>query len=267
MNDYISKVRDFTFETYSNYLQAIQQQDIPFVLFRDFFRQPETSSFCLLRHDVDRWPGRSLNMARMESEMGVKSTYYFRIKRNTLKPEIIKEIEALGHEIGYHYESLSDSNGDISLAIKDFEKNLDILRRYAKIDTCAMHGRPLSPYDNRDLWESPKGKHIFKQRFHLLGEVYLDIDYKDILYINDTGRNWASAKANFRDKVVSDITKDFENGEMLYDYLINNPHRKICLQIHPERWSNNFREHAMSHTMDIVVNNIKRIVELRRQLV
>lgn len=32
----------------------------------------------ILRHDVDRLPGNALKMARLEHEMGVQATYYFR---------------------------------------------------------------------------------------------------------------------------------------------------------------------------------------------
>jgi len=47
-------------------------------------------------------------MARLENELGIKATYFFRTIPHTFKPEIIKEIAGMGHEIGYHYENLSE---------------------------------------------------------------------------------------------------------------------------------------------------------------
>ena len=60
----------------------------------------------VLRHDIDRKPMNALRMAELEYELGIQSTYYFRFPC-TFKPEIIRKIRDLGHEVGYHYEVLS----------------------------------------------------------------------------------------------------------------------------------------------------------------
>ena len=63
-------------------------------------------------------------MAEIEYEFGIKSTYYFRTTKEVYHKEIIKKINNLGHEIGYHYEHLSDAKGDIEKAKVIFEDNL-----------------------------------------------------------------------------------------------------------------------------------------------
>lgn len=67
---------------------------------------PKPHAFVLLRHDVDARPDNALRMARLEHSLGIRGTYYFRMP-HTFDPPIIKEIAALGHEIGYHYETLA----------------------------------------------------------------------------------------------------------------------------------------------------------------
>ena len=57
----------------------------------------------------------ALRMAELEHELGIQSTYYFRFPY-TFKPDIIRKIQALGHEVDYHYEVLSKAKGD-------YEKN------------------------------------------------------------------------------------------------------------------------------------------------
>ena len=57
---------------------------------------------------MDRLPGNSLKTALLENNFGIRATYFFRTIPQTFKPEIIKEIADLGHEIGYHYENLSE---------------------------------------------------------------------------------------------------------------------------------------------------------------
>ena len=251
---------DFRLTNYRQYLVSIRKRFNYLFTFDDFFSSPQSASnFCILRHDVDRKPANALKMAELEKDMGVCSTYYFRAKRHVLKPGIIRSIAALGHEIGYHYESLSDQKGDAEKAIKDFQLNLDRLRSIVPVTTIAMHGAPLSRFNNRDLWGAPEWYWMLKDKFGIKGEVYLDIDYSDIAYITDTGRNWKMAKDNLRDHVGSNIQVDLDSQEALVKYL-KNPHDKLVFQTHPERWSDSFAGYGTQLLADTLINQIKRIL-------
>ena len=254
-------MRDFTLMAYSNYLCALKNNGVQFLRFDEFMKldnKPE--AFCLIRHDVDRKPLRALKMAKLEKELGVKSTYYFRTKRHTFKSDIIHSIAALGHEIGYHYESLSDARGDLNKALNNFRLNLAALRKITAISTCSMHGRPLQSFDNRDLWKIQENHEVLTTELGLLGEVYLDIDYKDIAYVNDTGRNWTSGLANKRDKVNSNVPADFDSGSALLKTLKNGVHSKLIFQVHPERWTDNALGWLMQLIKDRLINVAKKIV-------
>ena len=256
---------DFTYTSYKAYIEAIRYNNIPFYKFNEFFATSITpEKFCLIRHDIDRWPKRALKLARLEYELGIKSTYFFRIKSNTFKPKIIKSIYDLGHEIGYHYESLSDTNGDISKAIIDFKENLEKFRTIVPINTCSMHGRPLKLHDSREIWRIKENHEYLINELKILGEVYLDIYYSDIAYINDTGRNWTSGKSNIRDSVNSQIKLEITSGKELLEYFKNKPHNKICFQIHPERWANNIHNWFISFICDMIVNCLKKLIKLRK---
>ena len=256
-------MKDFTLGAYRVYLKAIRSSHSNILRFDEFFlANPKPDSFCLIRHDVDRRPKRALQMAKLEKEMGINSTYYFRAKPCAFNPEIIKGIAALGHEVGYHYECLSDANGDISRALEDFENNLERFREIVTIKTISMHGRPLKPFDNRDMWRSPKNHRLLLEKYGILGEVYLDIDYKKIAYINDTGRNWTSSKSNIRDKIESSIKLDFENGGELSNYLESNPHPRMVFQVHPERWVDNIVSYYLFFSFDVLANIGKNIIKI-----
>jgi len=258
-------MRDFTLGAYKEYLKVIKSSYENILTFSEYFcAEPKPESFCLIRHDVDRKPGNALRMAKLENGMGIKSTYYFRVKSHTFKPKIIIEIAGLRHEIGYHYESLSVANGDMSLELKDFEKNLKKLREIVSIRTVSMHGRPLKPYDSRDMWRSDDNHNRLIEKYGILGEVYLDIDYTDIAYINDTGRNWTSGRFNIRDKVASNIEVDFKNGESLLGYLDSSPPSKMVFQVHPERWARNMVDYCISLSSDLLANAIKALIRFIR---
>lgn len=253
-------MKDFTLQSYSRYLRAIKSSGVPFYRFDDFMERPVSpETFCLVRHDVDRKPKNALEMAQLEQEMGVVSTYYFRKKPQTFKPAIIKEIAAMGHEIGYHYESLSDAKGDMKKAVALYERDLAAFRAIVPIRTTSMHGRPLLPYDNRDIWKDAGNHQHLVNNLNILGEVYLDIDYSEIAYINDTGRNWTSGKANKRDKVDSKINADFESSEALLYCLTNNTPQKMVFQIHPERWTDRSIEWMQQKMKDGAINLVKAL--------
>ncbi len=132
---------DFTLEKYEELLQALEDFEIFTVL--SYLEESPKSDFVILRHDVDRKPLNALRMAEMENRRGIKSTYYFRSTKGVFNPEIIKRIQGLGHEIGYHYETLSKTNGDYEEAIKIFNYQLNDFRKICKVKTIAMHGSPL----------------------------------------------------------------------------------------------------------------------------
>ena len=254
-------MRDFTLNAYRQYLGAIKKSYPHILRFDDYFRSdPKPDSFCLVRHDVDRRPHNALRMAELEHSLGLKATYYFRTKKHTFVSDIISSIASLGHEIGYHYESLSDFKGDMQKAIEDFDKNLARLRSVVPVSTVAMHGRPLSAYDNRQIWASTEQHSKLVDHYKLLGEVYLDIDYSDIAYISDTGRNWSPSNNNRRDIVESQISLSFSNGQHLLNYLSHHPHPKLVFLIHPERWSENDIEYGIQYIKDKIINVIKAMV-------
>jgi hypothetical protein len=256
-------MKDFTLDAYRLYLQAIKSSYQNMLTFAEFFiTNPRPKSFCLIRHDVDRRPKRALRMARFEKECGVRATYYFRAKSHVFKPEIIKEISNLGHEIGYHYESLSDTNGDIALGLKDFEKNLKEFREIVPIKTISMHGRPFKRFDNLDMWRDAKNHSLLLDKYGILGDVYLDIDYREIAYINDTGRNWSSTRSNIRDRVDSGIELDFKGWNDLHNYLRSNASPQLVFQVHPERWSIHIMDYCLVFCFDIMANIGKAIANV-----
>jgi len=248
---------DFTLKSYGCYIGYIKKQYNCILTFTDFFSliQPIVR-FCILRHDVDRKPKNALAMAKLEHDLGVSATYFFRTKDHVLNKKVISEIYQLGHEVGYHYESLADQKGDMDAALKDFELNLKKLRDIVPIHTISMHGRPLSRFDSRDIWMEKKNHTILLSRYGIKGEVYLDIDYSHIAYINDTGRTWCSHTSNIRDWVDTDIQLDLCGQKDLIAYL-KKPSSKLVLSIHPERWHNDFYGYSFELLRDKLINWIK----------
>jgi len=253
------KNRDFTLSVYEKLLSAITGSGYNVLTVYEYLsQQKHEEPFIILRHDVDRSPGNSLKMAELESAYKINSTYYFRINPRTLIPEIISRIKYHGHEIGYHYEVMDKSKGDIKLAEKIFMDELARLRELADVNTVCMHGNPLSPFDNRSFW-----KHFSLEQFNLTGEAYLDINNRELFYSTDTGRGWNRRKYNlkdtFSDRTISHLPA-YDTTQQLIEAVETRQYKKIYLQIHPNRWNWNSLKWNMQLAEDIAVNVIKLLI-------
>ena len=254
-------MKDFTHNIYRELLETLKKQNYQFITVKEYFTSnyDDSKPFIMMRHDVDRYPNRSLEMAKLEKSMGVKVTYYFRTIPQTFKPNIIKAIADLGHEIGYHYESLAETNGDYKKAIKDFELNLSRLNELYPIKNIAMHGRPTSKWDSRLLWD----KYDYK-KYGILSEPYFDIDFNKVFYATDAGRAWDNEAINLRDKVDTKFDFSFvDTNDIIKALKDNELPTKIMINIHPEHWANSDMEWYKIFIIRRIKNFIKKII-LRR---
>ncbi|NLN31003.1 MAG: hypothetical protein GX158_07210 [Bacteroidales bacterium] len=275
-------MRDFTPETYRLLLKSLLEQKYNFQPFIDFLLNAKSRSV-ILRHDVDARKMNSLLFAQLENEFGIKGTYYFRIIPESFDENLIKQIYDLGHEIGYHYEDVSliaktrsifnvqHNNTDrdkellIKAAIDSFSKNLEKLRRIVPVETICMHGSPLSKWDNRLLW-----KYYNYRDFGIKGEPYFNTDFREVLYLTDTGRRWDGEAVSVRDKAKSKGINTTSETEVIrrensfhstFDIINaakeNRLPDKIMLTVHPQRWD----RRPMFWFRELVWQNVKNIVK------
>lgn len=257
-------MHDFSFKYYKKLCHFLCEQGYEFATCERFYEEnlyKKNKKIIVMRHDVDRLPYNALKMAELEREININSTYYFRHIRSVFKKEIIKSIFNLGHEIGYHYETLSKASGDKKLAISLFENELNDFRSVVPVTTICMHGSPLSLYDNRDIWKD----YDFKD-YSILAEVYLSLDYSKIAYFTDTARTWRESSLNFRDRVSTPSVNlsSLTNTQSLISYIEKNKPKRLIIQTHPERWSYSLKSYATSLLLDTVAKSIKSLIKLTR---
>jgi hypothetical protein len=253
---------DFSIRSYEELLKAIGRTGLRIFSLGEYFRQRQAPpAFFILRHDVDRKPGRALRMARVESSHDIRSTYYFRMKAGVYDAGVIERISSMGHEIGYHYEVMDKARGNLSLAGRLFTQELARMRSIAGVKTAAMHGNPISRWDNRDFW-----LHHQPAEFGLEGEAYISIGDREIVYVTDTGGGWNRAGDNVFDRFPSGAlaTPPFRSTRELMEALRQGHFRKVYLQIHPNRWTAGPFEGAIQRAEDLFLNQLKKILRGRR---
>lgn len=110
MRNYSEKYRfgDFTLANYKRLLK-IAKEKYSFVLFSQEGVYGDMQ--IILRHDVEFSIPIALEMAKIESELGIQSTYFVQLhgdfynalESNTFKQ--LKEIESLGHQLALHFDA------------------------------------------------------------------------------------------------------------------------------------------------------------------
>jgi len=252
---------DFTLKKYAELLDALK----------------ERQEGIILRHDVDLKPDRSLEMARLEAAKGWKAVYYFRAVPQSWDEGVIRQIAAMGHEIGYHYESLTTCNGDVAAAWEDFKTNLERLREVVgAVHSICMHGSPRSKWDSKNIWHNYNYREVGVDF-----EPYLDTDWAGTFYLTDTGRRWDGWKVSVRDKIPLWQEKWAEQGLVFHstDDIIRaaksgtakqeGPQRgqgkpvlpqKIMITTHPQRWM----PFSAAWVKELVLQNAKNTVKRLR---
>jgi len=271
-------MKDFTLTAYRQLLQSIKESGYSFFTFEDWCDGKATGNYVILRHDVDLKAENSLAVARIEAEMGISATYYFRIVPQSNKPDIILSIAELGHEIGYHYEDMAICQGDSGKAKEHFILQLEYFRNFYPVRTICMHGSPTSKWDNRELWKS-----IDYRDLGVIGEPYLDFlstvseNGMERSYFTDTARMWDGEKYNLRDKSpnlkqndpaietqrINSATDYTESRKIhstfdLISWFNNLPAKNgIMITTHPQRWT----DHPTAWILELVKQSIKNRIK------
>ncbi len=258
---------DFTQREYARLCEAIAASGYRTATFADFIARDRLDlhdRVLVLRHDVDRRPRRARELAEIERRFGLLASYYFRMPASW-EPRIIREVAAMGHEVGLHYECLDRARGDHDAAGRLLAEQLAQFRELAPVRTVSMHGNPATRFDNRDMWQ-----HCRLGDFGLTGEVYLSADFERAMYYSDTGRTWLDGRFNVKDVIpagkaaVTDKPPLKTTGDLIR--LIGRDSRNLYLLIHPERWPAGAFGWARSFAADWTLNLAKVAYKLLRRV-
>lgn len=252
---------DFTIDRYRQLLKTLRSKNYECISFAQYMvlkKSELPTRFVILRHDVDKFPFQSLVFARIERELNISGTFYFRAVDESWDEHIITEISSMGHEVGYHYENLNTCNGDMAQAVQDFELHLNRLKSLVPVETICMHGSPTGKFDNKDLWKS-----YDYRMFEISGEPYLDTDFDKVFYLSDTGRRWDGFRYSIRDVIPQQ--KEWKKMKRTYRTtreIINAIHLdtfpdNVMFTLHPQRW----HEPGFLWIQEYVLQNIKNAIK------
>lgn len=138
---------------YLDLLQRLKNQGYSFVgpqqlsqysFGSDYLIKPVNSSskIAILVHDVDFDYKGASTLAEVERAFGVRSIFFVRVDADYFTQSIsyFQSLEQKGWAIGIHYDSLSRSNGNQTLAINLFTAQLIYARTFFHVDYSRSHG-------------------------------------------------------------------------------------------------------------------------------
>ena len=138
---------------------------------------------CILRHDIDFDIKKSLELAKLECKLGVKSTYFVLLKTDFYNPlskksiDMLREIIELGHCIGLHFDE------------KSYDDSCDIVK--AITNECSILGQALN-YPIKVVSMHRPSKKTLESNYVINGIInsYSLAFFKGYKYISDSRRCW-----------------------------------------------------------------------------
>ena len=178
----------FNYNEYKNIINIVRNH-LPILDFSDV--NNHTEKFCVLRHDIEFSIDRAYELAKIERELGVISTYTVQVRNNTYNAlsekniELMRKIKDLGHHIGLHQNPPLMKLEKLANYIM---ADIQILEHFYgfEVDRFAFH-RPKREYLKNYI--NLEGKiNCYDMRFF----QYFDEkpDKLDVLYLADSNHQW-----------------------------------------------------------------------------
>ncbi len=170
---------EFTLSGYSHLLDLLKEYSFHFSDYHNF----GNGKCVILRHDIDNSIRKAVEIAQIENEKDVRSTYFVLLKTDLYNPtskkslDALKALQSMGHEIGLHFDEMAYEAGtDVVKAIKKEAIILSEILGFP-ITTVSMHRPSQKTLDsNYDL--SPMVNSYGKTFFN------------DFKYLSDSRRRW-----------------------------------------------------------------------------
>lgn len=176
----------FTFEWYGDLVDRLLNKKFSFCGFNDC----DAYEKCvIMRHDIDSSVTKALELASLENEKGIGSTYFFLLNTEFYNVgakdsrEMIRQIHKMGHSIGLHFDETIYPAADTSDDEK-FEKIVmrerDMLSAILdiEVDAVSMH-RPSKGFLDRNM--------RFKEIVNAYQQRFFNSEFK---YLSDSRMRW-----------------------------------------------------------------------------
>lgn len=201
----------------------------------------------VFRFDVERRPKHALMIAQHLSNIGAVSTMYFHTRKGCYDVPVMREIQRLGHEVGFHHECLDRCQGNFAAARESFLRDVEKIRGDSiNLRTVCAHGElGIVKKDYRCNSELFDRYPSLLSEAGISGEVYIQVKRNyDFTYATDTFTGYSS----FWNRIESGRKSD----------------RLLQILVHPHRWHTVTSQTLIECGTDIVRKYRNKITKVRQ---
>lgn len=174
----------YTYDSYRELINLLKSTGYKFVKYSN---SDYDGKNVIMRHDIDIMVQKAVEMAKVEQEEGISSTYYVLLSSDLYNVcsredgEGIREIIKMGHDVGLHFDETryNCANKDMEEVIKRITKEAEILSDCIEynITSVSMH-IPSKEVLEADLC-IPNIINSYSKRF-----------FSEFKYLSDSERRW-----------------------------------------------------------------------------
>lgn len=198
-----------------------------------------TDEFCLIRHDVEFDVSRAENIAKIDYEEGIKSSFFFQVRSNAYNILSIRNLRHIDkilsydHRVGLHlliHDGIPENSWDFLYSELFLQKNILEDALQYKIDRFSFHRPKRWMLEKREdaigglvnmygpsffeLGDNPQKIKYYADSRHkwAYGHPLEEADYKKfqlLLHPDEWSKEGLDVKKNFK-KLISDNTNRFE---------------------------------------------------------
>ena len=199
------------------------------------------TSFLVLKHDIENTVPKAYKLAEIENKYGHRGTYYAHayLLDDPQNVELLRKMQAMGHEISYHYDVMDSNHGNLDGAINEFEVNRKQFESLGfPIITVCQHGNPvverIGYTSNRDFFRSPRVQELYPNIADIMVD-YKDKYRTDYSYFSDAGRKFKLIFDPINNDIVNSDDKNIPYEDL--NALVEALPSKAIISPHPHRWT------------------------------
>lgn len=232
----------FVYKNWEKFCKLLDKENKHSITAENVLKSNPEKGYVVLKHDVETNVQKAYELAKIESKYKQFGTYY--VQAYLLQDEkniaLLSGMQAMGHEVSYHYDVLDSSKGDMEKAEAEFEKNLELFRQNGfNVSTVCQHGNPvverIGYTSNRDFFRNEKTRQLYPD----IADIMVDFKEKantEYLYFSDAGRRFKLIYDPINNDRINSDDKNIAFGEPAE--LIKYAGTQNCIiSTHPHRWS------------------------------
>lgn len=253
----------FVYKKWDDFCKKLHENDIHSVAAREV--REDTQNYLVLKHDVETDVSRALALASIEQKYGHRGSYYVQayLLDSPENVQMLTKMQAMGHEISYHYDVMDSCKGDIDKAIAEFDANKKKFEDNGfMLETLCQHGNPIVERvgytSNRDFFRSQK----VQEQYPNLSDIMVNfkaVHGTDYTYYSDAGRQF---KMIF-DPLTNDIVNSDDQNVIYMDLnavFSSFGEQNVIISTHPHRWTKSAVIYGVKTAVFKVIKAIAKVL-------